>query len=100
MARTSTKTSVEKKKSVASTLAQRGNTHGEFSVNAQISQDLKDILRASPGWASLSKDKQEALDMIMHKSARICTGNANEPDHWHDIGGYAKLAEDRCTPAN
>lgn len=96
MARTSTKATV--KKSVASTLAQRGNTHGEFSINAQISQDLKDILRASPGWESLSPDKKEALDMVMHKSARICTGDANEPDHWHDIAGYATLAENRCTP--
>lgn len=93
MARNSTKPVV---KSVASTLAQRGNTHGEFSVNAQIAQDLKDILRQSPGWDSLSADKKEALDMIMHKSARICTGNPDEPDHWHDIAGYSTLAENRC----
>jgi len=96
MARTSTKAVTVK--SVQSTLKARGNTHGEFSVNAQIAQDLKDILRNSPGWESLSPDKKEALDMVMHKSARICTGNANEPDHWHDIAGYATLAEDRCVP--
>lgn len=88
------------KQSVQSTLKARGNTHGEFSVNAQISQDLKDTLRETPGWESLSADKKEALDMIMHKAARICTGDANEPDHWHDIAGYATLAENRCVPTN
>ena len=81
---------------VTNTLKGRGKTHGDFSINAQISQDLKSILRKSPGWATLSVDKKEALEMVMHKAARICTGNADEPDHWHDIAGYSTLAEQRC----
>lgn len=86
-----------KSQSVDQVLAERKNTHGEFSENAQISQDLKAILHASSGWHNLSADKKEALEMVMHKTARICTGNANEVDHWRDIGGYSKLAQDRCS---
>lgn len=84
------------KQNIDQVLAERKNTHGDFTENAQISQDLKAVLHASSGWPSLSADKKEALEMAMHKSARICTGNANEEDHWRDIGGYSKLAQDRC----
>ena len=83
--------------SIDQVLAERKNTHGDFTENAQISQDLKAVLHASSGWQNLSADKKEALEMVMHKSARICTGNANEVDHWRDIGGYSKLAQDRCS---
>ena len=83
-------------KSVEATLKGRKSTHGDFTINAQIAQDLKAVLHASPNWPTLSADKKEALEMVMHKAARICTGNPNEPDHWHDISGYAKLSEDRC----
>lgn len=85
-----------KKQTIDQVLAERKNTHGDFTENAQISQDLTTVLRNSSGWANLSADKKEALEMIMHKAARICTGNANEEDHWRDIGGYSKLAQDRC----
>jgi hypothetical protein len=40
--------------------------------------------------------QREALDMILHKIARIVNGNPNETDHWHDIAGYATLVEQRA----
>jgi hypothetical protein len=62
-------------------------------------QALKRELIAASGYCAvpLSSTQLEALDMICSKLARIVCGDPNEPDHWHDIGGYAKLAEKFCT---
>lgn len=38
-----------------------------------------------------------AID-IADKIARILNGDPEYRDNWHDIAGYAKLAEDRCQP--
>jgi hypothetical protein len=43
----------------------------------------------------LASDQKEALDMIVHKIARILNGNPNVHDHWHDIAGYATLIANR-----
>lgn len=76
-------------------LASRASSHGEFADNARIMQKLKDAIRAEPGYSKLDPTKREALDMILHKVGRICSGNPEEPDHWLDIEGYARLARDR-----
>jgi hypothetical protein len=34
---------------------------------------------------------REAIDMILHKLARIAAGNPYFEDHWKDIAGYASL---------
>lgn len=81
---------------VATTLAERGNTHGEFTDVAIIDRQFKDVLVNSPNFATLSDDKKLALDMITHKMARILCGNPEALDHWHDIEGYSRLAKDRC----
>lgn len=78
--------------SVADTLAQRGTTHGDFSVNSLISQEIRAAM-CKGNYQDLHPVAREALDMIAHKMARICSGNPMEPDHWHDIAGYATLAE-------
>ncbi len=36
------------------------------------------------------------FEVIADKIARILNGDPNYKDNWHDIQGYAKLAEDRC----
>jgi hypothetical protein len=77
------------------TLAERQHTHGEFADNAALAQELKDAIRAKPGYAKLDTTKREVLDVIMTKVGRIIAGNPEEPDHWHDIAGYATLARDR-----
>lgn len=76
---------------VDATLSQRQKTHGEFSDHARIAQELKGCL--IPVRGELPDMHREALDMICHKMARILAGNSNEPDHWHDIAGYATLVE-------
>lgn len=80
-----------------STLAERGTTHGDFTENGKVMQQLKLVMRAQPGWDRLTPAQCEALEMIQHKIGRILCGDPNFKDHWHDIAGYAKLAEERCT---
>lgn len=80
---------------IEDTLKDRAKEYGAFPDHAFISQVLKDSLRDMKGWGKLSLDQREALDMIMHKIARILNGNPNNHDSWHDIVGYAKLVADR-----
>ena len=40
-------------------------------------------------------DQAEALEMIVHKIARIINGDADYSDSWRDIAGYAMLISDR-----
>ena len=81
---------------VSATLAQRGSTHGDFGDNAEIMQATKTLWHSHVGWAKLTNVQREALEMIAHKVGRILCGNNEFDDHWIDIAGYAKLAEDRC----
>jgi len=82
--------------SIESTLAERGSRYGDFSDHAVIAQNIQTIMRESDGWHSLSADKKQALTVIADKIARILNGDPEYRDNWHDIRGYAKLAEDRC----
>lgn len=83
--------------SVEQTLDERGQRYGKFKDQAYISQCFKDVLHRSTLMAGkdLDPDMQEALEMILHKIARILNGDQNYTDTWHDIAGYAKLVEDR-----
>lgn len=78
---------------IKSILAERQTTHGDFSDNARVAQDLKLIVDAEP--ANLSDVQREALHMICHKIARILAGDPNYDDVWLDISGYAQLVVDR-----
>lgn len=78
------------------TLMKRGNEYGEFSLQAEMSQSMESVLRSGPGWKKMNPAQKEAAKMIVHKLARLANGNPNSFDGWHDIQGYAKLAEDRC----
>jgi Domain of unknown function (DUF6378) len=73
------------------TLAEREKTYGDFKNVADISQRLKMIMRFGRNWHLMSDDKQESLDMIASKIARILSGDDNLHDSWHDIAGYATL---------
>lgn len=106
--------------SIEQTLVERGNRYGDFSDHAKIAQDFQKVMhnaeRASPvgghpigfkvkGLAILNDVQRQALTVIADKIARILSGDPNYADNWHDIQGYAKLAEERLpveerTPAN
>ena len=75
------------------TIAARQKTHGDFAYNAFLMQKFKDGFRAEPGWKKLSPVQREVFDMFALKLSRILTGDPTNADHWHDVCGYARLAE-------
>ena len=82
--------------SIEQTLQQRGNRYGDYKTHAEITQSLKRVMQSTPGWHRLTDDKRETLDMIAHKIGRILNGDPEYTDSWHDISGYAVLAEKLC----
>ena len=80
---------------IKETLKQRGERYGEFRKHGAISQRIKRSIRSTEKWNALDPDMQEALDMIVHKIARILNGDPNYKDSWHDIAGYATLISER-----
>ena len=83
--------------SIEEVLAERQETHGDFREHANITQDIKDIMRGCGYLEKLDPSQAESLDMIAHKIGRILAGNPDEPDHWRDIAGYATLIERQLT---
>ena len=83
---------------VQETLAQRQGTHGDFKYNAAASRALKACVQEHTG-VNLTDVQLEALDNICQKMARIISGNPNHADNWHDIAGFAALAERECSNA-
>lgn len=76
---------------IHTTLDAREKTHGSFHEHATVTQELKQVIDM---WShGLCYEHAEALDMILHKIGRIIAGDPYYKDHWHDIAGYAMLAE-------
>lgn len=82
---------------IETTLNQRQQTHGYFPDVATTSQNIKYSMILEPEWKNLTNYQREALTVIAQKIARILNGNPHEPDHWHDIAGYATLVEKELT---
>jgi Domain of unknown function (DUF6378) len=79
---------------VRETLINRGRAYGEYKSHAQVTQELKRVMRSfhgNLGNQELTDSQWEALDMVMHKVGRILNGNPNYIDSWRDIAGYADL---------
>lgn len=81
--------------SIEQTLQERGARYGDFSDHARICQAIKSDMTDADGWERLSDVQKQALEVIADKIARILSGDPNYADNWHDIQGYAKLAEER-----
>lgn len=75
-------------------LTERRKTHGDFKRHAFIAQNFKeclnDVINNFDPYDDVCTFHREALEMIMHKIARILAGNPNHIDHWVDIAGYAQ----------
>lgn len=80
---------------ISDTLAERGKDYGKFADQARITQALKAVMKDTPNWDKLDPDMKEALDMTVHKIARILNGNPYKVDSWFDIEGYTKLVRVR-----
>lgn len=76
---------------VDNTVTQRGERYGLFADGAVIMQNLKAVMRATPGWERLTTSQREALEMIQHKIGRVLNGDPTYDDNWRDIAGYATL---------
>lgn len=81
-------------------ISERSTTHGDFSVNASVSQAIKEALRAAPNWLFMLPEQREACDHIAGKLGRIAAGDALFADHWLDVMGYARLALDAAKAAD
>jgi hypothetical protein len=75
-------------------LFSRAEDYGDFKTLAQTSCHLKAVMRSTKNWQHLEADKQEALDMMVHKISRVLNGNQNKKDSWLDIQGYARLVSE------
>lgn len=71
----------------------REQSHGDYALTADISQRLKDVL--TPHIQCTTAVQRESFSMICTKLSRIASGSPDEPDHWDDIAGYAKLVSER-----
>jgi hypothetical protein len=80
---------------ISDLLDARAKHYGKFVDQARIAQDLKTVVHRERGHSNLSVDQAEALDMILHKIARIINGDPNHIDSWVDVAGYASLISDR-----
>jgi len=80
-------------------LDQRKTTHGSFTDQAPIVESIISVMRNSPNWRALPDTHRVSIYLIALKLGRIGTGNYNEPDHWADIAGYAKLIENKINDA-
>ena len=82
------------------TIEKRNRTHGDFVEQAQVSQNLKNVLVLGEKWSDLTDPEREALEMICVKLSRIVSGDPHEPDHWLDISGYSELGRREALKAN
>lgn len=71
-------------------LNEREKTHGDYEVNAHMSQGLKSAMM-NVNWHHLKAYQKESLHLIATKIGRILSGDPACVDHWEDIAGYANL---------
>lgn len=79
---------------IQDTLNERGKRYGPFVNNGLYAQKLKDICKDTPGWQLMAPYQREALEMVLHKVARILNGDPHYDDSWRDIAGYSQLVVD------
>jgi hypothetical protein len=78
-------------------LDSRAKDYGRFKDGAALMQGMKRLMsdHARVHDKTFADDQWEALEMIVHKIARIINGNPDKVDNWVDIAGYATLVADR-----
>jgi hypothetical protein len=88
---------IQEETNIDQTLDERAKDYGRFKDSAALMQGIKRLLadHARRHDKTFADDQWEALEMIVHKMARIVNGNPDKVDHWVDIAGYAKLIADR-----
>jgi hypothetical protein len=78
-------------------LSERESRYGDFESLSTLSQALKSAVWSHAGWDNLPDAGKEALEMTLHKIARIVNGDCTYEDSWDDAGGYLmRGAEASC----
>lgn len=77
---------------IEATLNQRGKVHGDWDLNSEVAMELRKVVSQYIA-GDMVPACEEALNAIIGKISRILAGNPHFADHWHDIAGYATLAE-------
>ena len=73
-------------------LKERASRYGDFKDVATYSQHLKELWYDSIKEDDIiSEPMQEAIEMLLHKLARIFSGDKNYRDNFVDLIGYAEL---------
>jgi hypothetical protein len=89
---------------IQQTIASREATHGAYAVRTQVSMSIScqliwGLFKSDPERTHNSDEIApilEAFHMIAIKLSRAACGDPFEADTWHDIAGYATLAEECC----
>jgi len=76
-------------------IKKRTPVHGEYTENSRCTWEIMRAMMQERNWSTLDDKQKHSLYMIVHKIARIVTGDPDYEDHWDDIAGYAKLVADR-----
>jgi hypothetical protein len=82
---------------ISETLNVRGSRYGEYADVSKVTQDLIDVINQSKSFSELNACQKTSLFMICNKIARAVSGDPHYRDNWHDIAGYATLAEKECS---
>lgn len=77
------------------TTAQRQLEYGDWKNDGNLADELIRICERSQRWNDMPGFVRQSIRMILVKIARLCTGNYGNRDSWHDIQGYALIAEER-----
>lgn len=78
--------------------AERGLRHGALEDYSVRYEEIMHALEGSGNWPKLSAGQRTGLRQIVHKIARILTGNPDFADHWEDIAGYAEAVVTEVLP--
>lgn len=72
-------------------LKERGSRYGDYRVQAQTAQRIRDAFEASPNWEILPDYMKEGLSLITTKFSRMLTGDMLYLDNVVDLIGYLTL---------
>ena len=81
-------------------IAERRKTHGDWNEQSALADKLLALYEGSSNWRKMKPHQRQAMIMDAVKNSRILTGNPDEPDHWDDKAGYAKLGKGGHAPVN
>ena len=70
--------------------------YGDFSDRSEIADTLIQVMENCPRWKVLPPWARQSLREIAGKISRLLNGDHMKADSWHDIQGYAYLAEREC----